>query len=178
MQWVYRGTCWKFGDNVGIDGDMMPLEFALKRELDPAVLKPHFMCGLDPDFPNKVKPGDIIVAGRRFGQGNPHIQGFIGLRAHGLGLVTESIPRGSFRNAINAGIPFITQCAGVTAHVETGDDIEVDFKSGRFVNHTRSKTLQFEPLDAQLLEIIALGGWKPAVQKRIASMRLSSGQAG
>lgn len=171
MRWLYRGRCWKFGDNVGIDGDMMPLEFALKRELDPEVLKPHFMCGLDPEFPKKVQPGDLIVAGRRFGQGNPHIQGFIGLRAHGLGLVAESIPRGSFRNAINAGVPFLTQCAGVTQRVESGDDIEVDFQTGRFVNHTRGATLEFAPLDRQLLEIIALGGWKPAVQARIARMR-------
>lgn len=175
MQWIYRGRCWKFGDNVGIDGDMMPLEFALKRELDPEVLKPHFMCGLDPAFPQKVKPGDLIVAGRRFGQGNPHIQGFIGLRGHGLGLVAESIPRGSFRNAINAGVPFLTQCAGVTNEVESGDELEVDFRTGRFVNHTRAKTLQFEPLDAQLLDIIGLGGWKPAVQARIARMKASLG---
>ena len=112
MKWRYRGTCWKFGDNIGIDGDMMPLEFAIKRELDPAVLGPYFMTGIDPDFPKKVKPGDIIVAGKRFAQGNPHIQGFIGLRAHGLGLVVESIPRGSFRNAINAGIPFLPHCSG------------------------------------------------------------------
>lgn len=175
MQWIYRGRCWKFGDNVGIDGDMMPLEFALKRELDPEVLKPHFMCGLDPEFPKKVKPGDLIVAGRRFGQGNPHIQGFIGLRGHGVGLLAESIPRGSFRNAINAGVPFLTQCAGVTGQVETGDDLEVDFQSGRFVNHTRGTMLQYEPLDGQLLAIIALGGWKPAVKARIE--RMSKGGA-
>ena len=31
MNLIYRGRCWKFGDNVGIDGDMMPLEFAIKR---------------------------------------------------------------------------------------------------------------------------------------------------
>jgi len=41
VNWIYRGTCWKFGDNLGIDGDVMPLRFALERELDPAVL-PRF----------------------------------------------------------------------------------------------------------------------------------------
>ena len=150
MSWLYHGRCWKFGDNVGIDGDMMPLEFALKRELDPKVLAPHLMTGLDPEFPKKVQPGDIIVAGRRFAQGNPHIQGLIGIRAHQLGLVVESMQRGSFRNAINAGVPFLTNCAGVTRAVETGDTIEVDFEHGRFVNHTSGKRLQFAPLDRQL----------------------------
>ena len=66
-----------------------------------------------PEFAKKAQPGDIIVAGRRFAQGNPHIQGFIGIRALGLGLVAESIPRGSVRNAINAAVPFLTGCAGV-----------------------------------------------------------------
>ena len=42
MQWIFRGRCWKFGDDVGIDGDMMPLRFALTRELDPQVLALNF----------------------------------------------------------------------------------------------------------------------------------------
>lgn len=170
MNWLYRGRCWKFSDNIGIDGDMMPLEFALKRELDPAVLGPHLMSGVDPDFVKKARPGDIIVAGKRFAQGNPHIQGFIGIRANQLGLVAESIPRGSFRNAVNAGVPFLTNCAGVTALVETGDEIEVNFERGLFVNHTRSLSRQFVPLESQLLEIIAIGGWRAHLERRVAAM--------
>ena len=81
MNWVYKGRCWKCGDNLGIDGDVMPLRIALERELDPAVLRPHLMAGVDPDFPSKISPRDIIVAGKRFGQGNPHIQGFLGIAA-------------------------------------------------------------------------------------------------
>jgi len=175
MNWTYRGRCWKFGDNVGIDGDMMPLEFALKRELDPQVLAPFLMTGLDPEFPKKVRPGDIIVAGRRFAQGNPHIQGLLGIRGHQLGLVVESMQRGSFRNAINAGVPFLTNCAGVTGMVETGDVIEVDFERGTFVNHASGRRAQFAPLDPQLLEIIALGGWRAHFERRVAG--LTSGRA-
>ncbi|MBM3407814.1 MAG: 3-isopropylmalate dehydratase [Betaproteobacteria bacterium] len=173
MNWVYRGRCWKFGDNIGIDGDMMPLEFALKRELDPKVLGPYLMSGIDPEFAGKVRPGDLIVAGKRFAQGNPHIQGFLGIRAHGLGLIAESIPRGSFRNAVNAGVPFLTNCAGVTEMVETGDDIEADFKSGLFVNHTRGLSREFPPLEAQLLDIIAIGGWRLHLERRVAMMKAS-----
>ena len=173
MNWVYRGRCWKFGDNIGIDGDMMPLEFALKRELDPKVLGPYLMSGIDPEFAGKVRPGDLIVAGKRFAQGNPHIQGFLGIRAHGLGLIAESIPRGSFRNAVNAGVPFLTNCAGVTEMVETGDDIEADFKSGLFVNHTRGLSREFPPLEAQLLDIIAIGGWRLHLERRVAMLKAS-----
>lgn len=171
MNWVMRGRCWKFGDNVGIDGDMMPLEFAIKRELNPEVLAPYLMTGIDPDFPKKVRPGDIIVGGRRFAQGNPHIQGLIGIRAHNLGLVVESMQRGSFRNAINAGLPFLANCAGVTRHVETGDELEVNFETGEFRNLTRGETLRFQPLDAKLRGIISLGGWRAHLEQRVATMK-------
>jgi len=177
MNWLYRGRCWKFGDNVGIDGDMMPLEFALKRELDPSVLGPHLMTGIDPEFPKKVRPRDIIVAGRRFAQGNPHIQGLIGIRAHGLGLVVESIPRGSFRNAVNAGVPFLPACPGVTDAVETGDELEVDFEHGVVRNLTSDRELRFTPLDPALLGIIALGGWRAHLAKRVAAMQAGHGTA-
>lgn len=172
--WTMNGRCWKFGDNVGIDGDMMPLEFALKRETSPAVLGPYLMTGLDPDFPKKVRPGDIIVGGKRFAQGNPHIQGLIGISAHGLGLVVESIQRGSYRNAINAGVPFLPACAGVGTQVETGEQIEVNFATGLFINHSRGTRIQYQPLAASQLEIIAAGGWRAQLEARVARLRANS----
>ncbi|PPR65696.1 MAG: 2,3-dimethylmalate dehydratase small subunit [Alphaproteobacteria bacterium MarineAlpha3_Bin7] len=170
MDWKYKGTCWKFGDNLGIDGDVMPLRFALERELDPTILKSHLMTGVDPEFPSKVSTGDIIVAGKRFGQGNPHIQGFLGMIGHNLGLVVESIPRGSFRNAINAGLPFLAGCENVTNLVETGDLLEVDFKTGDFQNLSQKTSHKFEPVDEQLQNIIEAGGWKPNLEKRLSRL--------
>jgi len=169
MKWIYRGCCWKFGDNLGIDGDIMPLRFALERETDPMVLRDHLMSEIDPDFAKRVAPGDVIVAGKRFGQGNPHIQGFLGIRGHGLGLVAESIPRGSYRNAINAGLPFLSGCKEVTALCETGDKLEVDFESGRFTNITRGTETSYAPLPPELLAIVAIGGWKEHFRRRLAA---------
>jgi 3-isopropylmalate/(R)-2-methylmalate dehydratase small subunit len=166
---MYRGRCWAFGDNLGIDGDIMPLRFALSREMNPMVLRDHLMSEIDPDFPKKVKPGDLIVGGRRFGQGNPHIQGFLGMRGHGLGLLAESIPRGSFRNAINAGIPFLVPCPNVTKLCGTGDELEVDFSTGQMRNHTRGETHQFQPIEPELRAIIARGGWAEHVKNRLAN---------
>ena len=177
MNWTYRGKCWKFGDNLGIDGDVMPLRFAIERELDPGILREWLMSGVDPDFPGKVSPGDIIVAGKRFGQGNPHIQGFLGIVGHGLGLVVETIPRGSFRNAINAGVPFLSGCAGVTGDVETGDDLEVNFRTGEFSNRTRKLSRRFRPLDARLQAVIEAGGWRPNLEMRLARMRAGDSPA-
>ena len=171
MNWIYRGRCWRFGDNLGIDGAIMPLRFALSRETDPMVLRDFLMSEIDPDFPKKVKLGDIIVAGRRFGQGNPHIQGFLGIRGHSLGLVAESIPRGSFRNAINAGVPFLAPCPNVTSTCETGDELEVNFATGSFRNLTRGEDREYTPIEPDLRAIVALGGWEAHVKNRLIQMK-------
>ncbi|CAN0385310.1 unnamed protein product [Phaeothamnion confervicola] len=171
MDFVYQGKCWKFGDNLAVDADLTKKEFASARETRLEVLRDFVMCGVDPDFPKKAKPHDIVVAGRRFAQGNPHIQGLLGLKSLDLGFVCESIPRGSFRNAINAGVPFLTHCRGVPQECETGDDLRVDFANGVFENLTRGTRIQYAPLPSILLEKIAIGGWEKAVALRIASMR-------
>ena len=174
-EWVFRGKCWKFGDNIAVDGDLMPVEFAIARETRPEVLKDHVMAGIDSEFPKKVSPGDIIIAGKRFAQGNPHIQGLLGIAGLKLGLVVESIPRGSFRNAINAGVPILSRCTGVTADVDEGDEVEVDFESGVFRNLTRGTERRYEPLPAPLLRTIAAGGWKAMFRQRVDELRRTIG---
>ncbi|HUC61720.1 MAG TPA: 3-isopropylmalate dehydratase [Alphaproteobacteria bacterium] len=171
MDWIYHGRCWKFGDNLAVDADLTKKEFALQRETRPEILREFCMCGIDPDFPKKVSPRDIVVAGRRFAQGNPHIQGLLGIAALSLGAVVESIPRGSYRNAVNAGLPILPHCDGVTKECETGDELRVDFATGSFENLTRGTKHRYEPLPATLLETIALGGWRPMVAQRIAKLR-------
>ena len=172
MDLIYEGNCWKFGDNVSVDSDMTKKEFSTQRETRHEVLKDFLMCGIDPDFAKKVSPHDIIVGGKRFAQGNPHIQGLLGIAANQMGLVVESIQRGSYRNAINAGVPFISHAAGVTQTCETGDRLRVNFTTGVFENLTRGTSHQYTPLSADLLETIRLGGWKPMVKLRLQKMGL------
>jgi 3-isopropylmalate/(R)-2-methylmalate dehydratase small subunit len=125
FSWVYRGRAWAFGDDIGVDGDLMPLEFALRRETNPQVLKHHLFAGIDPDLPGRMRPGDIVVAGLRFAQGNPHIQGLLGLAGAGLGLIVRSIPSGSYRNAVNAGLPLLLDTDGATSAIRTGESLVV-----------------------------------------------------
>ena len=80
----------------------MPLGFAISRETGLEVLREFAMTGIEADLPKRIQPGDVVGAGRRFAQGNPHIQGLLGLKALGVGLVVESIPRGSLRNVCEA----------------------------------------------------------------------------
>lgn len=168
---IFKGQCWVFGDNIGVDGDLMPLRFAIARETRPEILREYAMTGLDPELPKRIKPGDIVVGGRRFAQGNPHIQGLLGLKGLGVGLVVESIQRGSLRNAVNAGVPILPSCPGVRSEVATGDVVEVDFSMGVFRNHSRGTERRYDPLPPQLLEVVRIGGWEAGFRRRLAAMR-------
>lgn len=165
---VRRGRCWLFGDYVCNDGDMIPLQFVVAREQRPEVLKDHAMSGLDPDFPRKAAPGDLVIAGRRFAQGNAHIQSFLALKGLGLAVAVESIPRSSLRNCVNAGVLILPECTGITRVVSSGDEIEIDFRTGAVVNHTRGgESHSYPPLDEALLSIIKLGGWEQSFRARL-----------
>ena len=167
---VFRGRAWVYPDNVAIDGDMMALEWALKRETRPEVLREHVFAGLDPDFLNRAKPGDVVVGGRRFAQGNPQIQGMIGLKGCGVGLVAESIPVGSFRNALAAGLPVLPRCPGVRSMFANGEEIEVDFEAARVRNLSQGTEETFAPLGPHLVEMLRAGGWGPMFRRRLDAM--------
>ena len=76
-----------------------------------------------------------------------------------LQTLSQVTPCGSFRNAVNAGVPILPACPGVSGMAETGDRLRVDFRTGNFRNLTRGTETRFEPLPDSLLETIALGGW-------------------
>jgi 3-isopropylmalate/(R)-2-methylmalate dehydratase small subunit len=80
------------------------------------------------------------------------------MQAMGLGLVCESMPYLAYRAAVGCGVRILTDCAGVIDLCETGDALEVDFQSGRFVNRTRGLEKKFSPLPEALQEIVAVGG--------------------
>jgi 3-isopropylmalate/(R)-2-methylmalate dehydratase small subunit len=172
--WVVQGRCWRLGDHVGVDGDLIDHEFAVRREMDPEVLRQHLLLNVDPAFAAKVSPGDIIVAGRRFAHGNPHIQGLLALRGAGLSVLAESMPGSSVRNAVNAGLKVLPRCPDVTQMAEQGDELRVDFATGAFFNLSRGHEAHFTPLGNVPRRIIALGGWRSAFSDRLNASRAGS----
>jgi 3-isopropylmalate/(R)-2-methylmalate dehydratase small subunit len=62
------------------------------------------------------------------------------------------------RAAIGCGLRVLTDCSGVTGLCETGDELEVDFQAGRFINYTRDIRRDYPPLPESLRELVALGG--------------------
>jgi 3-isopropylmalate/(R)-2-methylmalate dehydratase small subunit len=158
MQFMKRGTCHVFGDDIPLDEGVMAFKLAIERVTDPRLLIPHLFEQIDAGFASRVKPGDIVVAGRNFGCGKPHIQGFIAMAALEMGVLCESMPHKSLRRAMAAGLPVLTGCAGCTQLASSGDVLDVDFESGEARNISTGASTRFPPLPAILRDILANGG--------------------
>jgi 3-isopropylmalate/(R)-2-methylmalate dehydratase small subunit len=158
MNWLWHGRAWVFGDNFANDNGLMPISFVRAQEYDPAKLAPHCFADLDPSLAAQIRPGDIIVGGKDFARGNPHVQGFLGLKGLGVAVLAESISRGPLRACVNTGVPILTPAPGVAAFVSTGEKLSVDFENGQVLNETRGTRLSLPPLPPLMREIIALGG--------------------
>jgi 3-isopropylmalate/(R)-2-methylmalate dehydratase small subunit len=153
-----RGRAWVFGHDVLNDGQIMDIEMTREIVYEPERLAPLAMCGLDPEFSKKVRPGDFVVAGERFGRGPMHIQGPIALGALGVAVLAESMARSFYRLSISVGLPVLPFATGILQLVNPGDELEVDFRTGTVVNLTTRKHLQVTPVTGAALEILEAGG--------------------
>lgn len=157
FDWVLKGRCYKLGHDVPHAGGVIPNRYIVARQFDPAELVPHLFEETDPGFHERSRPGNVIVTGRNFGMG-PKMNGYIAMRALGLGLVCESMPFLAYRAAIGEGLRVLTDCPAVTEICDTGDELEVDYRNGFFINRTRNITREYPPMPDALMEIVELGG--------------------
>ncbi len=126
---------------------------------DPAYLAQHVMEDLDPDFPKKVRPGDIVVAGKNFGTGSSREHAVWALKAAGVEMViAESFANIFYRNAINNGF-LIVELPNAPAHFETGDQVEVDLTGGTLRNLRTGQALTFQPLPEFAIKVREAGGY-------------------
>ena len=161
---ILRGTAHRYGDDVDTDV-IIPATLLAAR--DPAYLAKYCMTPLDPDFPARVRPGDILVAGRNFGCGSSREHAVLALRGAGIAaVVAESIARIFFRNAINQGLPALV-CPEAVAAIRPGDAVGVDVEAGTVT--VGNRTFQAQPLPSALREILAAGGLVNHVRARLGA---------
>lgn len=135
---------------------------------DTNVFAAHAMEVVDPEFPRKAKPGDLIVAGSNFGCGSSREQAPLALKALGIrAIVAESFARIFFRNSINIGLP-VVECKGIAAAVEEGDRIEVDFTDG-LVTTSKGDKLKVSRYPPRVLEILQAGGLIPMLRQEFGA---------
>src|SRR3989304_864158 len=159
------GTAIKFGDNVDTDV-ILPGKYLVL--IDPKELAKHALEGLDPAFPEKAKNGVIVVGGKNFGCGSSREQAPLALKYAGVQcVIAESFARIFFRNAINIGLPVI-ECKGISAAVENGDELSVDFEAGEVRNLSKGQTLRGTRLPPFILEILSDGGLVENLRRRLS----------
>ncbi len=159
------GRIWKLGDDIDTDviypGKYLPI-------IVPEEMAEHTLEGLDPEFPQKIQRGDIIVAGRNFGCGSSREQAATCLKYAGIAaIVAKSYSRIFFRNAINQGLPVIT--ADLVDAVQAGEEITIDFSQGKIIHSGGEKT--FPALPDSVMSILQEGGLIPAVRKSLGIER-------
>jgi len=164
----HRGRIWVLTDKSGrliedIDTDQI-YHNAFLHITELAEMGQYALGNLEgwKEFPKKVQPGDIVAAGRNFGAGSSRQQAvdcFIALKV-GV-ILAPSYSSIYFRNAVNSGFP-ILRC-GELGHlaagrkIESGDEVEVDFVSGKGFNLSKNSAFSVEPMSAVQRDIYHKG---------------------
>jgi 3-isopropylmalate/(R)-2-methylmalate dehydratase small subunit len=157
---MFEGRCWKFGDNIPTDL-ITPTHIMFKtaREMAAFVLE-----GLNPEFPRKVRSGDILVAGRNFGCSSGRALAAKALQATGIGaVVAELFARTFYRNGHEIGLPLL-EASGVQDLVQDGDTLRVDIRRGTLTNLTSGRSLQGKVPPPFLLRMLEAGGLIPLLR--------------
>ncbi|HHV77325.1 MAG TPA: 3-isopropylmalate dehydratase small subunit [Syntrophothermus lipocalidus] len=159
-----KGQVHKFGADVDTDA-IIPARYL--NTSDPKQLALHCMEDADPEFPKKVKAGDIIVADKNFGCGSSREHAPLAIQAAGVScVIAKSFARIFYRNAINIGLP-ILECPEVVEEVRPGDELEVDLDRGIITNLTLGKEYQATPFPEFMQRIMASGGLINYVRERM-----------
>ncbi|MBM4327386.1 MAG: 3-isopropylmalate dehydratase small subunit [Deltaproteobacteria bacterium] len=159
----FRGRVWKFGDDVNTD-EIIPARYLSLADL--SELGRHVMEGIDPTFPSKVKPGDIIVAGKNFGCGSSREHAPVAIRTAGVAcVIARSFARIFFRNAFNMGL-LILEAPEAAAAVLEGEALDVDTDQGLIRNIATGQEFRVSPVPPFMAELLRNGGLIAHLQKR------------
>ncbi len=149
------GKVFKYGDNVDTDV-IIPARYL--NSFDPQELASHAMVDIDPEFAGKVQPGDLVVANKNFGCGSSREHAPLCLKAAGVScVIAETFARIFYRNAINIGLPII-ECPEAARGIDAGDEVEVDFDSGKIYNRTKGTQFQGQAFPEFMQKLISAGG--------------------
>jgi len=160
----FKGKAWKFGADIDTD-QIIPARYL--NTSDPKELAKHCMEDADPQFINKMKPGDIIVADKNFGCGSSREHAPIAIKAAGIScVIAKSFARIFYRNSFNMGLP-ILECPDAVAATQEGDEVEVNMSTGEIVNLTKNKRFRSQPIPPFMQELINTGGLMEWVKKRV-----------
>lgn len=149
-RWIERypiltGRVWGFGLEVPADCIVPPGASGAGR---PGAL---LMTPVDPDFPDRIEPGDLLVGGS-FGAGTIDDGPVDAIRDAGIAAVVAStLDRAFAERAVRAGLPVVEVHEALGIH--TGEILRVDLEGARVVNMSSGDRYPIRNLDDAMLEI-------------------------
>jgi 3-isopropylmalate/(R)-2-methylmalate dehydratase small subunit len=157
------GKVWKYGDGVNTDV-IFPGKYTYTLR-EPGEIAAHALEDIDPNFAKQAQAGDIIVAGRNWGNGSSREQAVTCLKYKGIAaVVAKSFARIYFRNGINQGLLLVT-CPEAVDAAQTGDTLEIDLTHSLI--RLKGTEYPFPPLSPTALGMIEAGGLVPHLRRKL-----------
>jgi len=175
MSSIVQGYAWCFPGVMDVDWEICPVEHMEGFRENPSKtyeqrmteLGRYCMTKVEPEFPKKVRPGDIIVGGKGFGYGHDHDHACLSIRGAGISAVLCEATNVNFmRNSIHHGLP-VVEVKHILGGTSRGDELIVDLEKGIVRNLTNGRRFGFEPLPDFLLEILEAGGLYPLLTAQV-----------
>ena len=152
-----NGT-WNYADVDNLNTDQMfagSLTYNVKSS-EAEKIMPHLFKGFDDSFAERVKEGDVLVAGANFGCGSSREHPSVGLAFAGIkAVICKSVNRIFYRSSVNQGLPIILLPEAVDAYKQ-GDTVDINFESGKVT--ISGKAYGFSPLPDKLVGIFKAKG--------------------
>ncbi|MFZ2089129.1 MAG: 3-isopropylmalate dehydratase small subunit [Desulfobaccales bacterium] len=158
------GRVHKFGDDINTD-EIIPARYL--NTSDPAELARHVMEDADPEFTQRLAPGDFIVGGKNFGCGSSREHAPIAIKAAKVAaVIADSFARIFYRNAFNMGLP-ILESPEAAAELADGQKIKVNLDTGDIVALDTGKTYKSTPIPPFMQELLGDDGLMAHLKKKL-----------
>jgi 3-isopropylmalate/(R)-2-methylmalate dehydratase small subunit len=162
---IIRGrVVYKLGDDIGTDMILAGRYLMLTGDEE---LAEHCFEGHIKDWKEKVKRGDVLVAGENFGCESSREHAPVALKGSGIAaVIAESFGRIFYRNSIAVGLPVIL-APGISKKVEEEDTLEIDVDHGKVMNARTKETIRFNPFPDFIQAYLDEGGLTDYVRNRL-----------
>jgi 3-isopropylmalate/(R)-2-methylmalate dehydratase small subunit len=142
---IVTGRAWAFG--LGVTAELI-VPRAHWGEASPGAL---LMTAVDPSFPGRVDPGDILVGGQDFGAGSVDDTPVRAIRDAGAAAVVAYNFDASFEAfAVDCGLPAVAVNEALAIH--TGAQLRIDLEGYRVVNLSSGDRYPIRNLSDAVLE--------------------------
>ena len=151
----FSGHVHKVGDHIDTDA-IIPARFLVTSDVKE--LGAACMEGLTPGWVDRVKEGDIIVAGENFGCGSSREHAPLAILGAGMPVVVaHSFARIFYRNGFNMGL-LLLEVGDQIDGIDDGDELDIQVEEGVIRNVTKGTEIRFQPIPAFMQELLQGGG--------------------